>query len=293
MSNEVTFIHLSDPHLIAPSKQASLYGVNTNEKLSLFKEVFSSLPFKPAFFIMSGDLIHDGDEADYQYVKEFIRNCEKQFQAPFLLTLGNHDRRKAFRSVFLNESKSEAPYYYSKTVGGVRVIVLDTKIPNEVNGEVSIDQLNWLADILKVDTEKGTIIAMHHPPIDDHLRNKAAFGNMIEGTDVIGILAGHTHNSCLFQFHSIPCTTVFSTAYGMEELKNTESSQNEYGTVKDRVGSSVEQTTSETNTIIASDNKETFDIKMTQTTGFHKVEVKQRQMIVYPQIVTTENSTIF
>ena len=93
------------------------------------------------------------------------------------------------------------------------MIALDTTVPGYHHGEVTTEQLAWLAEVLATPAPHGTLIALHHPPIpvpmmraaetielyDQHL-----LAEVIEGTDVRGVLGGHFHFSSYSLFAGVP-----------------------------------------------------------------------------------------
>ena len=50
-------------------------------------------------------------------------------------------------------------------VAGLRIVSLDTSVPGYHHGELTDDQLAWLADVLATPAPHGTLLALHHPPI--------------------------------------------------------------------------------------------------------------------------------
>ena len=49
-------------------------------------------------------------------------------------------------------------------VGGVRIVGLDSTVPGEPGAEVDEERERWLRDVLAVEFDGVTILAMHHPP---------------------------------------------------------------------------------------------------------------------------------
>ena len=60
------------------------------------------------FIVISGDLVHEGEEVDYHQFKKILD--ESRIQVPVLLALGNHDNKEAFCNVF--EQKLTHGRYY-------------------------------------------------------------------------------------------------------------------------------------------------------------------------------------
>ena len=97
-------------------------------------------------------------------------------------------------------------------IAGLRVIVLDTSVPDYHHGEITPEQLQWLAAQLAEPAPFGTILAMHHPPIPSvqdlavtvELRDQPRLARVLRGTDVRSILAGHLHYSTSGTFAGIP-----------------------------------------------------------------------------------------
>ena len=72
--------------------------------------------------------------------------------------IGNHDNRRTFNMVYLglDEEKAAQPYYYSRMLGGLRVIMLDPHLPDSPKGEIDATQLSWLAAELAQPAPEGT-----------------------------------------------------------------------------------------------------------------------------------------
>ena len=51
------------------------------------------------------------------------------------------------------------------TVGGLRIVSIDTSIPQHVEGGLDPQQLEWLRGVLTAPAEHGTVLAMHHAPV--------------------------------------------------------------------------------------------------------------------------------
>src|SRR5690348_14141719 len=106
-------------------------------------------------------------------------------------------------------------------VDGLRIVALDTSVPGQHHGEVTDAQLAWLARVLDVPAPSGTILAMHHPPLPTvadlavavELVEQHRLANVLEGTDVRAILAGHMHYSSFGTFAGIPVSVASSTCY--------------------------------------------------------------------------------
>ena len=75
------------------------------------------------FIVITGDLVHEGNEADYQHFQNILNSAE--LAVPVLLALGNHDRKRAFCQVFHKELKN-GRYFYFHQIREWKIIVLDS-----------------------------------------------------------------------------------------------------------------------------------------------------------------------
>jgi Icc protein len=192
------FVQLSDTHIQAGDRP--YWGVDTVAALCRTVRAVGDLGIEPEFFIISGDLCNRGDAAGYARLKELLPGL---FRVPVLLALGNHDMRRPFREVVLGQpdTDEEEPYFYAHDLGGLRVVVLDSKISGDVAGRLGSRQLDWLRQTLAQPADGGTVVVVHHPPflnavphMDGHgLGDGDALGAILAEHPVLGLLHGHTH----------------------------------------------------------------------------------------------------
>lgn len=225
MVKKTTFIHLSDLHL-TPASKKNINGMGI-DTLSKFLEIFEDIKRRelhPDFFIVSGDLIHEGNSEDYRDLKSIINEKEDEFGVPFFVCLGNHDDREAFWAGYKNEANRNSEYYYSVMVPGLRLIFLDSKQGTDEGGFISEEQLNWLNNELKNFPQETTLIVVHHPllcrPLDfmaySVLQNTNELLRVIEGSDVRAILSGHIHFNSVVNISGILNTVIAASAYGID-----------------------------------------------------------------------------
>ena len=162
---DMTFVHLTDLHVL-PNDEDELYGRRTTDKLRDIMKLIRNMDVSPDFFILSGDLVNDGQKAEYRRLNTVLDEL-REFGAPLILGLGNHDGRVNFRQIVLGEETTDESerYYHSTMLGGLRVIMLDSKLPDAVYGDLDEPQLAWLAEELQEPAPLGNLIAIHHPPV--------------------------------------------------------------------------------------------------------------------------------
>jgi 3',5'-cyclic AMP phosphodiesterase CpdA len=196
----INFLHFSDFH-IQEKKGILKEGKDPCVKLENVIKVAREMDVKPAFSIITGDIAQDGSEEDYILAKKYIREIEA-LGGPVIPAVGNTDKRENFRSHIL-ESTEEGPCFYSRTVGGLRVIVLDSQTSGAATGSFGGRQLKWLDEELRGSTEPS-LIAFHHPVFDvpflsgmtpaifdpDDVKR---FREIVSRGGVLGVLCGHLH----------------------------------------------------------------------------------------------------
>ncbi|MEI5675364.1 MULTISPECIES: phosphodiesterase [Nocardioides] len=215
--------HLSDPHLLAEGVRQ--YGVvDTEQGLRRALERLAHLPVPPQALVFTGDLADKAEPAAYARLREVVEPAAAALGAEVIWTMGNHDERAAYsRGLFdVDPDDPDACQDRVHEVAGLRIVALDTSVVGYHHGELTDDQLAWLADVLATPAEHGTIVAMHHPPVPTpmlpaaeviELADQHRLADVLRGTDVRTILAGHLHYSTYSTFAGIPVSVASATCY--------------------------------------------------------------------------------
>jgi 3',5'-cyclic AMP phosphodiesterase CpdA len=233
-----TLLHLSDAHFLAD--KARLFGtVDTDRGLAAALGRIEKSELVPDAIVVTGDLTDLGEPDAYARIRELINPVADRFSAPVIWVMGNHDARMPFAAELFGEIVTDQTQDRVWRVGGLRVIALDTSVPGYNHGELTDSQLAWLAAELAEPAPDGTIVAMHHPPISSpieimgiiELTDRRRLGEVIAGTDVRVILAGHLHYSTYGTFAGIPVSVAAATCYTLDvgwapgEFKGVDGSQ--------------------------------------------------------------------
>jgi Icc protein len=212
--------HLSDPHLIGGG--GLHYGVIDNvAHLRGALDRLAAVRPAPQALVFTGDLADRGEPEAYATLRSIVEPFAAELGAVVVWTMGNHDEREPFaRGLF--DSDGTGPQDRVHEVDGLRIVALDTSVPGHHHGDLTPDQLAWLADVLATPAEHGTLLAMHHPPLPMpmlraaeliELQDQQALAAVITGTDVRGILAGHLHLSTWSTFAGVPVSVTSASCY--------------------------------------------------------------------------------
>ncbi|MFC7790231.1 phosphodiesterase [Microbacterium sp. MAHUQ-60] len=217
-----TIIHLSDPHLLAHGARHA-GGSDSESNLAHTLDTVRRVHPHPSAIVITGDLTDFGEPDAYRRLRALIEPVAADLGCPIVWVAGNHDERAALRVGLLDAPATEEPVTGVWDLEGLRLIALDSSVPGWHHGDIDEAQRSWLAQQLQHPAPHGTLIAMHHPPLPAHLplfdilelRHQDELAEVIRGTDVRGILAGHLHYSSSGMFAGVPVSVASSTCYTM------------------------------------------------------------------------------
>lgn len=218
-------LHMSDTHLVDGPEP--LYGaVDSEERLSRIFADLQASGARPSAIVFTGDLADKGEAGAYAKLRAIVDPAARRLGAQVIWAMGNHDDRAAFRSALLDQPAGTAPVDAVYDVDGLRIITMDSSVPGHHYGEFTREQLRWLADELLVPAPNGTILALHHPPVPSvqdlsvlvELRDQRSLAEVVRGSDIRTILAGHLHYSTTATFAGIPVSVASATCYTQDLL---------------------------------------------------------------------------
>ena len=218
---ERVLLHISDTHL--RSHGSRLFDlIDSRERLARAFAAIDASGSHPDAIVFTGDLADFGESDAYAELRALVEPFAERLGARVFWVMGNHDDRGAFRGTLLDaDSTDVSPIDRVDELDGLRLITLDTSVPGEHYGEVRPEQLRWLAEQLAVPAPLGTILAMHHPPVPSvlalaasvELRDQPRLADVLRGSDVRTIIAGHLHYSTFATFAGIPVSVASATCY--------------------------------------------------------------------------------
>jgi Icc protein len=223
-SAERVLVHISDTHLLDGRR---LFGsIDSDTPLRRLLERLVASGQQVDALVFTGDLADRAESGAYLRLRELVEPFALQLGAPVVWVMGNHDEREPFSEVLFGGPATTEPQDRVCDLDGLRVIALDTSVPGYHHGELTPAQLEWLGNELASPAPKGTILALHHPPIPTpielmgviELQDQGALARVIEGTDVRGLLAGHLHYSTFSTFAGVPVSVCAASCYTIDLL---------------------------------------------------------------------------
>src|SRR3954471_4236407 len=187
---------LSDIHI--PARPDEVYrGFNMTDN---FKRITPEVvELKPELVIVNGDAARsEGKVEDYQAVSGLLQPINAV--APVCVSLGNHDDRTNFNTVFKANAGDK------QTVAGKNVLVIEHELlrfivldslmyTNKVAGQLGQAQRDWLAKYLPTAKDRPIAIFVHHS-----LENND--GDLVDVDHLFEILKPNKQVKAIFYGHS-------------------------------------------------------------------------------------------
>jgi Icc protein len=219
-------LHISDTHLLGGGRR--LYDrVPAETHLRDLFDGFEASGGRPEAIVFTGDLADRGEPEAYELLRGIVEPAAARLGAKLIWVMGNHDDRDAFRRGLLGDvAGGQRPVDRVFDVNGLRVITVDTSVPGHHHGELTGQQLDWLAEELSIPAPDGTILAMHHPPVPSvldlavsvELRDQAGLAEVVAGSDIRSIIGGHLHYSSTATFAGVPVSVASASCYTQDLL---------------------------------------------------------------------------
>jgi 3',5'-cyclic-AMP phosphodiesterase len=212
------FLVISDLHLV-PEGQVSM-TLDTAARLEACIDTINTRYHDADFVVVAGDLADLGEEAAYRRLHGILG----RLVIPAYVTLGNHDDRQTYLSVFGAAHADETgKVNHVIDAKGYRVIVLDSSEPGLVHGVLTNAQIVWLTKRLAEAADNPVIVVLHHNAnalqiAADTIKlvNDAPFIAALKThPDVRQVIAGHVHLTSTAIYHGIPFTTVAGGHYSV------------------------------------------------------------------------------
>ena len=154
-------VQITDLHLMA-DPLGELKGVCSRTNLLAVLDVLRRDFSSAERLIVTGDLAHDELLQTYESLRELL----VEWLPKLCLIPGNHENRAFMRQVFGDRVlEVDDRNIFADTVGGWRLIGLDSQLVGEVRGQLGASQRDWLARELAAEPLRPAAIFLHHPPL--------------------------------------------------------------------------------------------------------------------------------
>lgn len=221
-------LHLSDTHLTGDGMlhQGTVDTTAALDALLTRVDAVDGI----GLVVVSGDVSEDGSPESYAALVDRVGGWATRHGAALVTVPGNHDQREGFRRVLANGHllgeggrammhtmeyhPPTVPVWGQSLVAGRRVVTLDTSVPGAGYGVLADDTLERLRTALAdgSDAPHGTVVVLHHPPLPAptalhdalRLQNPEALADVIRGSDVRVVLAGHYHHHFAGSIGGVP-----------------------------------------------------------------------------------------
>jgi len=212
------FIVMSDLHLL-PEGELS-FTLDTGARLEQAVDSVIARHADADFCILAGDLADRGQPAAYERLKTIIA----RLPIPVHITLGNHDDRPTFYSVFGEDFAAETGKVDKIIdIKGYRVIMLDSSEPGRVDGVLEAGQIAWLRARLAEALDRPVVVVLHHNANKLHIRSDdirmlepdAFIAALKTHNDIRQVIAGHVHITSTASWHGLPFTTLAGGHYSV------------------------------------------------------------------------------
>ncbi len=213
-------LQLTDLHIL-PAGELAYGQIDTAGLLQQTLRAVAALERRPDAAVLTGDLVDNGSAAAYAQLRTLLAPLDM----PLYLLPGNHDDRQQLHQAFPEAAPLNADGFvqYTADIGGLRLIVLDTLVPEASHGALCPRRLSWLSDALEDCRDRPVVIAMHHPPFTTGIDHMDKIG-LLEGVSELDallrrhpqvqrLLCGHMHRPIQCLFGGTLACTLPSTAH--------------------------------------------------------------------------------
>lgn len=212
---QITDMHVSEAGRVFAGK------VDTRAALERCIAHLLALDPTPDAVLVSGDLVETGSASEYAFVAEHLH----RLPCPVLAVPGNHDSRAPMAAALpgISATIEGGTLCIARELGDLRLIGLDTIIPNDVHGELCAARLEWLEGQLSNDRARPALIFMHHPPFETGMPIMDAIG-LRDGRDefaailkrnpqVQAVVCGHAHRAIAATIAGVPVRLAPSSSH--------------------------------------------------------------------------------
>lgn len=164
---------------------------------------------RPDAVIITGDIADTPDPREYELARDILSHLPM----PVYAVPGNHDSSEGLKAAFADQpwARQSPPgsLQFAVDVGPVRLVGLDTNVPDETYGRLGPERLEFARNALEAAPGRPTLVALHHPPIPSGMKDMDAIGlkdadglaALVRQHPQVGlVVAGHVHRNYVAPF---------------------------------------------------------------------------------------------
>lgn len=188
-------LQVTDMHLYDDPRE-TLLGVNTQDSFKqVLRDAINNKQRKPDLIVLTGDLVHDNSEAAYRRLGGILSDTG----IPAYCLPGNHDDLESMAVL------AEFPGVFVKgtvDIDGWRLVLLNSRVPNQEHGHLSEKELKRLAQ--RLNSKDNILICLHHQPVPVGskwidtmmLDNSESFLELVDSCPTVRcVIWGHIHQT--------------------------------------------------------------------------------------------------
>ncbi len=212
---------ISDTHVSLPGRLVER-AFQTSDHLARAVTHLNALTPRPDVVLLTGDVVDHGLVAEYEHARDILA----ALAMPLYVIPGNHDDRASLRRVFARDGylpRDDGFLQYTVEDWPVRLVALDTLVPDSPAGRLCSERLDWLDARLAAAPSVPTVVLMHHPPFVSGLTvmdETMGLEGVTELATVVRrhpqverVVCGHLHRPILRRFAGTVACTCPSTAH--------------------------------------------------------------------------------
>ena len=213
-------LQITDPHLGGVTG-STLLGMDTDQS---FLDVLEDLCAneKPDLIMATGDISSDGSVSSYV---RFLKTVDDFFpNVPLAWLPGNHDDSRNMTAA------AGHPIELAYTAGDWHFVLLDSHVPGQPGGSLSLGEIQRLDAELAQHVDKPTIVFLHHQPlrvgsdwIDQYaVDNADILFDVLDKYPQVKVLSwGHIHQEFVSKHKGITLIATPSTCVQFEPNNHT------------------------------------------------------------------------
>ena len=194
-ATSILVAQITDTHLFADESQ-TMKGFPTVRSLQAVLNQLAELQPDLDLLLLTGDLSQDETIASYEQLRDRLT----PLNLPSYWIPGNHDQQLDRMAIGLCNDLISPEKTFQR--GGWQFLLLDSTLPQQVQGRLSDQALSHLDQQLQQFPAHPTLIALHHPPLAINsawmdaigLENREAFFAVIDRHPQVKlVIFGHIH----------------------------------------------------------------------------------------------------